>query len=145
MFDVKGLFDPIVAIVNKIIPDKAAAAAAASQLQLAMANGQLQQELDSLVSVTTAQSDIDKVEAGSNSIFVAGWRPFVGWVCATGLAYVAIIEPLARFIATVGFKYAGAFPVIDTNLTMQVLLGMLGMGAMRSYDKSQGTATKAVK
>lgn len=142
MFDFKGLLDPITAILNKIIPDKTAAAAAQAQLQLALQTGQLQQELDSLVSVTTAQSDINKVEAASSSLFVSGWRPFVGWVCGFGLAYVAIIEPVARFAAQVGFKYAGAFPVIDTTLTMQVLLGLLGMGALRSFDKVKGTASK---
>ena len=62
------------------------------------------------------------------------------WVCGFAFAYIAIIEPIARFIAVVGFKYAGPFPVIDTNLTMQVMLALLGLGAMRSFDKKNGTA-----
>ena len=56
-----------------------------------------------------------------------------------GLAYVAVIEPIARFIAQVWFHYAGWFPAIDTTLTMQVLLGLLGLGAMRSYEKSNNS------
>jgi hypothetical protein len=137
-------FEPIVAIINKVIPDKAAAAVAAQSLQASLQTGELQQEMLQLTAVTTAQSDVDKTEAASASTFVAGARPFVMWICAFGLAYVSIIEPIARFVAQVGFKYAGMFPVIDTNLTMQVLLGLLGLGTMRSYDKVKGTDTKAI-
>lgn len=128
---------PIIAIINKCIPDKAAAAAAVAQLNEMQLQGKLADEMTQLQAVTSAQSDVDKVEASSSSMFVAGWRPFVGWICAAGLGYVSIVEPIARFLATVAFKYTGAFPVIDTTLTMQVLLGMLGMGVLHSYDKVQ--------
>jgi hypothetical protein len=83
------------------------------------------------------QMEINKVEAASTNWFIAGWRPFVGWICGLGLAYVAIVEPIARFIA-LQLAYKGAFPVIDTNLTMQVLLGMLGLAAARSIEKVKG-------
>lgn len=86
------------------------------------------------------QVEINKIEAASGSLFVSGGRPFVVWVCAFALAYVAVIEPIARFVATVGFAYAGPFPVIDTDLTMQVLLGLLGLGAYRSVEKIKGVA-----
>jgi hypothetical protein len=92
----------------------------------------------------SAQTDIDKIEAANPSMFVSGWRPFVGWVCAFALAYVAILEPMARFIATTAFKYQGIFPVIDTTITLQILLGMLGLSGMRSFDKLKGTDTKAI-
>ena len=65
-------------------------------------------------------------------------RPFIGWICGVSLCYVAILEPVARFVAQVWFAYTGAFPTIDTQLTMQVLLGMLGLGAMRSAEKIKG-------
>lgn len=90
------------------------------------------------ISLQLAQIDVNKTEAGSTNWFVAGWRPFIGWTCGLALAYVAIVEPMARFAAQVWFKYLGAFPVIDTTLTMQVLLGMLGLGAMRSLEKVKG-------
>lgn len=86
------------------------------------------------------QTDTNKIEAASSSVFVSGARPFIMWVCGFSLAYVSIIEPIARFAAAVGFGYTGAFPVIDTDLTLQVLLGMLGLAAARSYDKKVGTA-----
>lgn len=84
------------------------------------------------------QLEINMEEAKSSSLFKSGWRPFVGWVCGIAFAYAAIFEPLMRFIAQVMFSYAGAFPAIDTALTMQVLFGLLGLGAMRSYEKKAG-------
>ena len=86
------------------------------------------------------QVEINKIEAASGSLFVSGGRPFVVWVCAFALAYAAVIEPIARFVATVSFGYSGPFPVIDTDLTMQVLLGLLGLGAYRSVEKIKGVA-----
>jgi hypothetical protein len=96
--------------------------------------------LDNAIKVDMAQIAVNAEEAKSNSVLVAGWRPAVGWICAAALAYAAILEPVFRFIAAVAFGYKGAFPVIDTMLTMQVLFGMLGFGAMRSFDKKNGVA-----
>lgn len=91
------------------------------------------------IKIDLAQIDVNKEEAKSISLFVSGWRPFVGWVCGVALLYVALVEPFARFLCTT-LGYTGAYPVIDTSLTMQVLLGMLGLAGMRSYDKKVGTA-----
>lgn len=87
------------------------------------------------------QTDINKIEAASTNLFVSGWRPFIGWICGLALAYVAIIEPALRFIAAM-VGYEGDFPTIDTTITMQVLMGMLGLGGMRSYEKVKGVASK---
>jgi hypothetical protein len=87
------------------------------------------------IQVDLAQIAVNAEEAKSTNWFVAGWRPFIGWVCGVGLLYVAIAEPVARFLAQVMFGYTGAFPVIDTSVTMQVLLGMLGLGVMRTAEK----------
>jgi len=96
--------------------------------------------LDNDIKLQMAQIAVNVEEAKSSSMFVAGWRPAVGWIGAFALGYSSIAEPVLRFIAQVGFKYLGAFPVINTNITMQILFGMLGIGAMRSYDKKQGTS-----
>jgi hypothetical protein len=90
------------------------------------------------ISLQLAQIQVNTEEAKSTNWLVAGWRPAVGWVGAFSLAYAAIIEPVARFTANVMYHYAGAFPIIDINLTMQVLMGLLGLGAMRTYEKSKG-------
>ncbi len=98
--------------------------------------------LDNGIRLQLAQIAVNQEEAKSASVWVAGWRPGVGWICAAALAYAAILEPLLRFAAQVGFGYTGAFPAVDTNITMQVLLGMLGIAGLRSYDKQKGTDTK---
>lgn len=95
--------------------------------------------LDNDIKLQLAQIAVNQEEAKSTSLFVAGWRPAVGWICAFALGYVAILEPIARFVAQVLCHYVGPFPLIDTTITMQVLFGMLGIGAMRSFDKQQGT------
>jgi hypothetical protein len=103
---------------------------------------QLTQEMQNQFNLVLSQIDVNKIEAASASWLTSGWRPYVGWVCGTALAYSAIIEPLARFVAVVIFTYDGPFPVIDTTITMQVLYGMLGFSATRSLDKYLGTARK---
>ena len=88
------------------------------------------------IKIDLAQIAVNQEEAKSASLFVSGWRPFTGWVCGSALAYVAIIEPIARFTATL-WGYHGAYPVIDTTLTMQVLLGLLGLGYLRTDEKKK--------
>lgn len=92
---------------------------------------------DNVQKLQLAQIAVNQEEAKSTNWFVAGWRPFVGWICGVALAYVAVLEPMIRFVAQVGYGYRGAFPVIDTNLTMQVLLGMLGLAAARTFEKTR--------
>jgi hypothetical protein len=106
------------------------------RMQLEIENRKLDQAVD------MAQIEVNKIEAASSSMFVAGWRPFIGWGCGTAFLYSAMFEPIMRFVAQVAFDYKGPFPQLDTNLTMQVLLGMLGLAGMRSYEKSKGVATK---
>ena len=121
-------------VLDRVFPDPTERAKA--QLEL------LKLEQSGDLAVMTAQTDINKVEASNTNLFVSGWRPFVGWVCGIALLYAAIIEPLARFVAQVIFKYAGAFPFIDTTLTLQILLGLLGLAGMRSWEKKEGVASK---
>jgi hypothetical protein len=94
-------------------------------------------QLEIAAKLAEVQTKINEAEATHRSIFVAGWRPFIGWICGLSLLYSAFIEPLSRFIAKMN-GYDGAFPIIDTAITLQVLLGMLGLGAVRSYDKKNG-------
>lgn len=93
---------------------------------------------DNGIKLDLAQIQVNQEEAKNERLFVSGWRPAVGWIGALSLAYVSIVEPLLRFIASVMFSYKGAFPVIDTSITMQILFGILGLGALRSYDKKNG-------
>jgi hypothetical protein len=129
-------------IISKVLPDTAAAAAAKAQLaQMALA-GQLQEELTQLQSVTSAQSDVDKIEASSASLFVAGWRPYVGWVCGTGLAISCIIAPLFTWIASLA-GHPVMFPALNDPLLQSTLAGMLGLGHItRTVEKITGVVGK---
>ena len=142
-------FDPLSAafdlgkgIIEKIWPDPTKRAQEVRLLEELKQKGSLA-ELQAHVSLLQGQMAINTEEAKHKSVFVAGWRPFVGWVGGVSLAYVSIIEPLMRFIATM-FGYAGDFPVIDTNLNMQVLMGMLGIAGMRSFDKLKKSQTDSL-
>ena len=130
-------------VIERVWPDPAKQAIEQRKLKELAQKGDLA-ELNAQVQLLTGQLDINKIEAASKSLFVAGWRPFIGWVCGFGLAYAAIIEPLMRFIATM-LDYTGEFPVIDTSITMQVLLGMLGLGAMRTREKEKGVHKDSLK
>jgi len=135
--------DPITAAldIGKVLIEKIWPNPADQSRELRLLNELAQKgdlaELNAQVKLLTGQLDINKVEAASSNLFVSGWRPFVGWVCGLGLAYASIIEPVMRFIAKLN-DYTGTFPVIDTSITMQVLLGMLGLGMMRTREKEKG-------
>ena len=78
------------------------------------------------------QLEVNRAEAAHKSLFVAGWRPFIGWCCGMGLLYSVLLSP----ILDIWFE----MPVIDSSLLMPTLTGMLGLGAMRSYEKVKGVS-----
>jgi hypothetical protein len=86
------------------------------------------------------QVEVNKVEAANASVFVAGWRPFAGWVCGAGLAYTFILRPLLPWFVNLFGATVPELPAIDGDALMTLLLGMLGLGGLRSFDKVKGTA-----
>jgi hypothetical protein len=120
-------------IVDKFFPDK-------TELEKAKASLELQAVMNEF-ELSKAQAEINLEEVKNPNWFVAGWRPFTGWICGVGLLYAVFFEPIMRFIATME-GYKGAFPIIDTSITLQVLLGMLGLGAMRSFEKHKDVEHK---
>lgn len=113
-------------VINKIWPDPVKQAKEQRKLQELAQKGNLE-ELNAEVKLLISQVDLNKVEAAHKSIFVAGWRPFVGWVCGFGLLYNVILAPFLDIWLTV--------PEVKTDLLYPVLLGMLGLGGMRSFEK----------
>lgn len=116
-------------VIDRVIPDKAAAEKAKLEMAATLQSQDFQIQLE--------QIKVNAEEAKSASLFVAGWRPFVGWVCGVGLAYAAIILPIAEFIAKVVFGYHGSFPIIDWAILSNVLIGMLGLAGMRTFEKTR--------
>jgi hypothetical protein len=90
------------------------------------------------------QIEVNKVEAAHPSVFVAGWRPAVGWISAVGLGWQFVLSPLAETVAK-WFGWTGQMPVVDTESLMMLVLGMLGIGAQRSFDKYKGVDTRDTK
>lgn len=134
-----GLFDIGKGLIERLFPDPAKAEAAKLELLKMQQSGELA-ELAAATDLAKAQIGVNLEEAKNASLLVSGWRPMVGWVGAFALGYAAILEPFARFIAQVWFQYNGPFPVIDTNITMQVLFGILGLGGYRTIERVKGKA-----
>lgn len=128
----------VTSIITKVVPDKAAQAAATAQLNLLAAQGQLQEELLQLQAVTSAQTDVNKVEAASTSMFIAGARPFIMWVCGVGLATSCIIAPLFTWASALA-GHPTQFPKLDDLLLQSTLAGLLGLGHVtRTVEKIRG-------
>ncbi len=140
MFDVIGAVEAGTQLVNGVIERVWPNPEEAEKRKLEL----LKAELEAEYSVIIKQIEVNAKEAEHSSIFVSGGRPMVMWICAFALAYASIFEPLARFIALVFFDYDGEFPVIDSDLTLQVLMGLLGLSGMRSYEKRHGVARKSL-
>lgn len=88
-----------------------------------------------------AQIAVNMKEAESEHLFVSGWRPAVGWVCVAAFAYTFVLEPFAVLVALavgVDKEIVDALPDLEIGTMMPVLLGMLGLGAMRTYEKKNG-------
>lgn len=132
-------FDPLSAIldigskvIDRVWPDPTAAAAAKLELFKLQQSGELQ--------MMVSQMDINKEEAKSPSMFVSGWRPFIGWVCGAACAWNWIGLKVALFVAAYFGKELHLAPA-DIGEMMPVLLGMLGLGGLRTMEKIQGVAS----
>ena len=88
-----------------------------------------------------AQIELNKIEAGHRSIFVAGWRPFIGWVCGIALLWHFILFDLLSWITVNHFPHVTALPELtETETLVTVLLSLLGLGAMQTVEKFGGRA-----
>jgi len=130
---VSALLDIGGKVLDRVLPDPAQQAAAKLELMKLQQNGELAQ--------ITGQMEINKVEAASSSLFVSGWRPGIGWVCGLGFAVQFVIGPLAEWCSALA-GHPVKFPQMDTGTMMPLLLGMLGLGGMRTAEKMQGVAAK---
>ncbi len=134
---IKVALGPILDGVLKLIPDKNARAKAKEQFE-----GQV---LIALTGLVQGQLRVNEREAAHGSIFVAGWRPAVGWICGFALAWSFILEPIGSWAAFMfGVKMDGV-PKIELGPLMSILLGMLGLGGLRTYEKRIGVARKELK
>jgi len=114
------------------------------QTELAEIQLQLQGKLQDAISAEIqAQTAVNLQEAKSDKIFIAGWRPWIGWTCGMIFAVNFIVGPIVNWVFVLR-HIPGAFPKMDLSEAMPVLLGMLGLGTMRSYEKVQGAQNQSV-
>jgi len=114
-------------IVGRFLPeDKEKRAAAEREIEKQLATH--------LAKIDIAQLEINKQEAAHRNIFVAGWRPFIGWSCGFAMCYAYIIQPITVFILAQTGNLVD-LPTLDLSEMMPVLLGMLGLGGLRSFEK----------
>jgi hypothetical protein len=132
--------DPITAVldigskvIDRLWPDPAQAASAKLELYKLQQSGELQQIM--------GQLEINKAEAASASVFVSGWRPFIGWVCGIACAWNWVGISVAKVIAAF-FQYPIVLTPADLSEMLPVLMGMLGLGVLRTAEKMKGVAAK---
>lgn len=129
---------PVLKIIDKVIPDPQAKAQAQMELIRLQQAGEFKQ-IDADLQYALAQTDINKVEAGSTDWVVARWRPFIGWICGAGLGVQFLVGPLFTWGAALT-GHPIAFPSLDMGTLLTLLLGMLGLGGMRTMEKMKGVA-----
>jgi hypothetical protein len=139
-------FLPIISdIIDRLIPDKNAAAKAKAELELLEQSGELQLMLE--------QIKVNRQEARHKDVFVAGWRPFIGWICGISLIIGAVVKLVIPALAAVIMVYgdgdvaklnelADILNTIDVEFFYPILGGLLGLGAMRTYEKYKGVNSR---
>jgi|TARA_R110000751_G_scaffold68999_2_gene140384 hypothetical protein len=126
----QALIGPVAGLLDKFIEDKDQKNALAHEIAT-LATRQAHES-------SMGQIDINKTEAAHRSLFVAGWRPFLGWGLSFAMIWHFVLVPMTTFIfAYVGIE-APELPIFDIESLMTVLLGMLGLGGLRSYEKVKG-------
>jgi hypothetical protein len=128
-----SLIGPVTGLLDKVIEDKDQKAALAHEI--ATMSERHAQEL------AKGQLEINKAEAASGSIFKGGWRPFIGWVCGVAFAYHFVIQPFIVFgVAAAGVEIP-PLPEFDMSSLMTVMMGMLGLGGLRTFEKTKKVAS----
>ena len=125
------LIGPVTSLLDKFVEDKDQKAKLAHEVAT-MAQRHAQE-------LAKAQLEVNKAEAQHRSLFVSGWRPAVGWCCVFGMMGNFMVIPFANFVLAL-LEIEVVVPLIDTATMMPVLMGMLGLGAMRTYEKRTGVS-----
>jgi len=126
------LFELGKGLIDRLIPDPAAKAAAEMELLKLAQDGELKKII--------GQLEINAREAQHPSVFVSGGRPFIIWVCGIGFMYATLLQPMFSWLASI--KGWPLPPNIDTDVLMYVLGGLLGLGGFRSIEKVKGVASR---
>ena len=129
---ISAILPSVMEVVGRFLPeDKEARAKAERALEAQLTTH--------LAKIDLAQLGINKTEAAHRSIFVAGWRPFIGWTCGFALCYTYVLQPILVFaMAHMGLLIN--LPQMELGEMMPVLMGMLGLGGLRTFEKFKGVS-----
>lgn len=130
---------PLFKILDRVIPDPAAKAAAQLEIIKLQSSAEMA-VLDAQLRTQLGQQDINKTEAASPSMFVAGWRPAIGWIGAGALSYQYILQPLLEWLSVVKGWGVGP-PKLDLGDLITIVGGMLGLGGLRTVEKVKGVTS----
>jgi hypothetical protein len=136
---ISSVSDLLSGVIKRVLPEKVDEATALKinqELTLALVQGDLQRELSQLA--------INQEEAKSDKLFVSGWRPYVGWVCGNALAYSFIVQPFLTFVLAAFGVTLGALPTLDMGPLLMILATVLGVGTLRTYEKTKGVSNVPV-
>lgn len=134
---IAALLPAITSILDKVIPDPQAAAEAKLRALEIAQKGDLA-ALDAEVRLALGQLEINKAEAQSTDWFRGGWRPAIGWLCAMGLGYTFLLQPLLPWTVSLTGVLVAPLPTLDNEVLMTLLLGMLGLGGLRTVERVKG-------
>ena len=126
---ITAVSDLVNTVVSRIWPDANEQEKAKLALEQMKTNGELQ--------LLVGQLNINTEEAKNKSLFVSGWRPGVAWVCTAAFAFQFVVQPIITMIG-VATGHPISLPVLDSGALMSILMGLLGLGGMRSYEKAKG-------
>ena len=101
--------------------------------------------MDGVTQMSLAQNEVNKQEAASPKLFIAGWRPFIGWICGITLGFALMVGPTLTWVSGLMHRPDAQFPKLDTATLLEILLGMLGLGGMRTYEKVSGVTDTHIK
>ena len=116
-------------VLDKLIPDNNAKQKAKQEIEKAL--------IDNAAQINLTQAETNKIEAAHRSVFVSGWRPFLGWCSGFGFAWVFVVSPVAQWVlALQGISLV--LPQLQTDVLMELTLAMLGLAGLRTWEKSKG-------
>lgn len=126
-------------LIRKFFPDPQAQADANLKLAQLVQSGELA-TLASVTDLAKGQLEVNKIEAASTRLFVAGWRPFIGWICGGALAFDTMLKPLVVMVMAYAGHPAPVMPNLSTEQLYGLLFGLLGLGSLRTAEKIKGAA-----
>jgi hypothetical protein len=120
-------------VLDRVIPDQAAAAKAKLEMEAKL--------LEAATAQASQQAEINKLEAQHSSIFVSGWRPYIGWVCGMAIAWAFLVAPMLSWLLPLTGVVA-VVPPLQTEFLLELVFAMLGLGGLRTFEKLKGVASR---